>query len=179
VGGVDRQLERWVVEHRTEPLDTFFVFLSYIGSFGAIWLVIAAVVAFALRRPTALPLTFLAVLLGDGISSALKVTFDRVRPSDRFDDPEPLLRVAHTPSFPSGHAATSFACAATLARYVPRRIAIALYVLAALISWSRVYVGAHYPLDVFAGALLGLGIATALRLLPGALRRLLPPPQPG
>jgi len=168
-----------VVGHRTEPFDSFFVFLSYIGSFGAVWLAIAGVVAFYYRRPTALPLTFLAVLVGDGISSGLKFSFDRVRPSDRFADPEPLLRVAHTPSFPSGHATTSFACAATLARYVPRRTGIAFYVLAALISWSRVYVGAHYPLDVVAGAMLGLGLATALRLLPGALRRLLPPPQRG
>lgn len=179
MGGLDRQLERWSVEHRTEPLDSFFVFLSYIGSFGIVWLALAAVVAFVLRRPTALPLTFLAVLLGDGISSGLKFSFDRVRPSDRFDEPEPLLRVAHTPSFPSGHAATSFACAATLARYVAPRFAIGLYVLAALIAWSRVYVGAHYPLDVLAGAVLGLGIATALRLLPATLRRLLPPPRRG
>jgi undecaprenyl-diphosphatase len=109
----------------------------------------------------------------------LKFTFDRVRPSDRFDDPEPLLRIAHTPSFPSGHAATSFACAGALAPYVTRRIAVALYVLAGLISWSRVYVGAHYPLDILVGAALGLAIARALRLLPAVLRRLLPPPRRG
>jgi undecaprenyl-diphosphatase len=176
---LDRRLERWSVLHRTEPFDTFFVFLSYIGSFGAVWLVLAALVAFSLRRPTALPLVFLAVLLGDGITSGLKFTFDRVRPSDRFDEPAPLLPVAHTASFPSGHAATSFACAATLAIYVAPRVAAGLYVLAALIAWSRVYVGAHYPFDVLVGALVGLAIATALRLLPGALRRLLPPQQPG
>ena len=175
----DRQLERWSVHHRTELLDWFFVFLSYIGSFGAVWLVLGAVVAFSFRRPTALPLTFLAVLLGEATSSGLKFSFDRVRPSDRFAEPETLLRVAHTPSFPSGHAATSFACAATLARYVPRRAAVALYVLAASIAWSRVYVGAHYPFDVLVGAVIGILIATALRLLPAVLRRLLPPPQRG
>ena len=171
---LDRELERWIVHHRTEPLDTFFVGLSYIGSFGAVWLAIAMVVTFFLRRPTALPLTFMAVLLGDGISGGLKFTFDRVRPSDRFAEPDPLLPVAHTPSFPSGHATTSFACAATLARFLPPRATIGLYVLAALIAWSRVHVGAHYPLDIVAGAVLGLLIATALRLLPGALQRLLP-----
>ena len=176
---LDRRVERWSVHHRFEPLDTIFAGLSYVGSFGAVWLVLAAVVAFYLRRPTALPLTFLAVLLGDGLSSGLKFTFDRVRPSDRFAEPDTLVRVAHTPSFPSGHAATSFACAGTLARYVSRRTAVWLYVLAAAIAWSRVYVGAHYPLDVVAGAVLGLLIATALRLLPAVLRRLLPPPQRG
>jgi undecaprenyl-diphosphatase len=176
---LDRRLERWSVHHRTEPFDSIFVGLSYIGSFGAVWLVLAAVVAFYLRRPTALPLTFLAVLLGDGLSSGLKFSFDRVRPSDRFAQPDTLMPVADTPSFPSGHAATSFACAATLTRYVSTRTSVALFVLAALIAWSRVYVGAHYPLDVVAGAVLGLVIATALRLLPAVLRRSLPPPQRG
>ena len=177
--GLDRQLERWSVHHRTEPFDSVFVFLSYIGSFGAVWLVLAAIIAFYFRRPTALPLTFLAVLLGEATSSGLKFSFDRVRPSDRFGEPETLLRVAHTPSFPSGHAATSFACAGTLAQYVRPRVAVGLYVLAGLIAWSRVYVGAHYPLDILVGAALGLLIATALRLLPAILRRLLPPPQRG
>src|SRR5215216_1140301 len=144
---LDRRIERWSVHHRAEPFDTIFTGLSYIGSFGAVWLVLAAVVAFYLRRPTALPLPFIAVLLGDGLSSGLKFTFDRVRPSDRFDEPDTLLRVAHTPSFPSGHAATSFACAATLSRYVAPKAAVALYALAVLVAWSRVYVGAHYPLD--------------------------------
>ena len=176
---LDRRIERWSVHHRTEPFNSLFIGLSYIGSFGAVWLVLAAVIAFYLRRPTALPLAFLGVLLGDGLSSGLKFSFDRVRPSDRFADPDTLVRVAHTPSFPSGHAATSFACAATLARYLSRRTAIALYVLAALVAWSRVYVGAHYPLDVLAGAVLGLVIATALRPLPAVLRRLLPPPRRG
>jgi len=71
LGDLDRRLERWSVLHRTEPLDSFFVFLSYIGSFGAIWLAIAAVVAFSYRRPTALPLTFIAVLLGDTSSEGV------------------------------------------------------------------------------------------------------------
>lgn len=140
---------------------------------------LAALLAFFWRRPAALPLTFMAVLLGDGIALGLKGVFDRVRPNDRFAQPEPLLEIGDTPSLPSGHAATSFACAATLSRFVSVRASIALYVLAALISWSRVYVGAHYPLDLLAGAALGLAIATALRPLPEALRRSLPPRRAG
>ena len=51
------------------------------------------------------------------------------------------------------------------------RLAVPLYLLAAAIAFSRVYVGVHYPLDVLGGALLGIALATALRLLERALRR--------
>ena len=63
-------------------------------------------------------------------------------------------------SFPSGHATISFACAVVLAAAIPR-LAVAFYVLAGAIAWSRVVVGVHYPLDVLGGALLGLGVGWA------------------
>jgi undecaprenyl-diphosphatase len=168
---LDHRLERFVVHHRTEPFDTFFVGLSRIGSFGIVWIVIALLAIWLWRRPEVFPLTLLAVLLGETVSRTLKLVVDRERPAFRYPEPEPLMYIPHTNSFPSGHATVSFACAATIARFAPRNVVPLLYVLAALIAWSRVYVGAHYPLDVLAGALIGLAIARALRPLPEALRR--------
>lgn len=65
-------------------------------------------------------------------------------------------------SFPSGHAATSFAGAWALGSVWPRRRPVFLG-LATLVSLSRVYLGAHDPGEVLAGAVLGLALAELLR----------------
>jgi undecaprenyl-diphosphatase len=164
--GLDRRLERWVVGHRSEPFDSFFVALSHLGSAGFIWLTLAVLTVWFLRRPVAFPLVLIAYFASAAASSALKLAVDRARPVDH-----PLVREPTTHSFPSAHAATSFACAATLAPFAPRHAQPVLYVLAVAIAYSRVYIGVHYPLDVLGGAALGLLVATALRRLPAALRR--------
>jgi len=64
-------------------------------------------------------------------------------------------------SFPSGHTATSFALAAVLASRFPRQ-AWLFYTLAGLVGVGRVVGGSHYPSDVLAGALLGLGVGWIL-----------------
>jgi undecaprenyl-diphosphatase len=170
--GLDERLDRWIVHHRGEPFDSFFVALSRVGTWGIVWLIIAALAVWIWRKPAVLPLVFLADLLGQTLSSLGKIITNRPRPGARYPEPATLVHLPHTASFPSGHAATSFACAATIARFAPRRsVVVVLYVLAALIAFSRVYVGVHYPLDVIAGAVLGLLVARALRPLPAVLQR--------
>ncbi len=140
------------------------------GTVGLVWIALAIVVAIVLRRPWQFPLVTMAVLLADGLALVLKTLFDIERPSVRYPDPEPLVTTPTDLSFPSGHAATSFAGATLLARSVPR-LAVPFYALAAAIALSRIYVGVHYPLDILGGALLGFGVATALRLLVPPLLR--------
>jgi undecaprenyl-diphosphatase len=67
-------------------------------------------------------------------------------------------------SFPSGHTASSFACAWVLSTVWPRS-APAFFTLASAVGFSRIYVGAHYPGDVLSGAFFGLAIAEAVRRL--------------
>jgi undecaprenyl-diphosphatase len=76
-----------------------------------------------------------------------------------------LIARSHDPSFPSDHATGAFALAFGVWLY-DRTLGGVLLVLAALLSFARVYVGTHYPGDVIAGAVLGAGVAGALYLLP-------------
>ncbi len=125
---------------------------------------IAAVLAVWWRRPWLFFQVALADFAAQLISYGLKQEIGRERPSAVYAAPKALVHVPHDGSFPSGHASASFACATMLAFYVPRA-APALFLLAAGIAWSRVYVGVHYPLDVLGGAVLGVLIALALRFL--------------
>jgi undecaprenyl-diphosphatase len=171
----DHWLERVVVAHRAEPFDSLFIALSRIGTLGFVWVALALVAIWLWRKPVVFPLVLLADFGANGLASALKETIDRPRPHDH-----PIVFLPHTHSFPSGHSASSFACAATLSRFAPtRRAVVVLYLLAAAIAYSRVYVGVHYPLDVLGGALLGLLVAKALQRLPAALRRLRRAPRAG
>jgi undecaprenyl-diphosphatase len=88
----------------------------------------------------------------------------------RYAEPKPLVHAPTDASFPSGHAATSFA-AATVLSFAWPRWAPAFFLLALAIGFSRVYVGVHYPLDIVGGALLGIGVAIALRWLLASRRR--------
>jgi undecaprenyl-diphosphatase len=75
-------------------------------------------------------------------------------------------------SFPSGHSAASFAGAFLLSRYYPKRAPV-FYTIAALVGFSRIYVGAHYPGDVVSGGLFGTFFAFILRRVFSQMRKTL------
>jgi undecaprenyl-diphosphatase len=112
------------------------------------------------------------------VQSALKVWVERDRPPLDDPDPEPLVALPSTYSFPSGHAVVAFACAIVIAFAVPR-LRWPLYALAAIIGFSRVYVGVHYPGDVAAGAVIGVALGLVVegsrRLLRDYVRATAPP----
>jgi undecaprenyl-diphosphatase len=134
------------------------------------------------RRPPVFYATVLAVLLAEVTSMILQAAIGRDRPFVVDPRPPPLVHRPDSFSLPSGHATVAFACATVLGAAVPR-LAAPLFVLAAAVAWSRVVVGVHYPLDVLAGAglgvALGLVVVRALRWLPGGLRRSGRPPPRG
>ncbi|HEY5659842.1 MAG TPA: phosphatase PAP2 family protein [Gaiellaceae bacterium] len=132
---------------------------------------LALVLAAVYRRWGVLLLTAVAILLADAAAVVVKALVDRPRPFVRYPEPKILVPRPHDASFPSGHAATSFA-AATILSFAFPKAAPAFLVLAAAVAYSRVYVGVHYPLDVIGGAALGALVAIALLRLVRARPRL-------
>jgi undecaprenyl-diphosphatase len=145
-------------------LNDVFVFLTRIGTYGLVWIVLALVLALVRRSVWPFLLTAAAVYAAELIADLLKLVVGEKRPTGT----HPLVAVPHSNSFPSGHTATAFAGATMLSYFVPRA-APALYLLAAAIGYSRLYLGVHYPLDVLGGAV--IGVATALLLLAAVRRR--------
>jgi len=157
-----------VVHHRAAWLSPAFEWLSRIGTLGLVWLALGLALAALRRRPTLFVLLLAADGVADLVAGGLKRVTHVERPAFRFHEPRPLVHVPRDGSFPSGHTATSFACATVLSALVPR-LAPGFYLLALAIGFSRIYVGAHYPLDVVGGA--ALGVLTALLLLAAVQRR--------
>jgi membrane-associated phospholipid phosphatase len=102
----------------------------------------------------------LNLALDAGVQEALKVTFNRTRPSDRYPDEVFVKSPTHGKSFPSGHASLAFCTAATLSLdYHKWYITVPAYVWASSVGYSRMYLGKHYPSDVLGGAAVGMGTA--------------------
>jgi undecaprenyl-diphosphatase len=141
-----------------------FVWLTRIGTHGVVWLVLGLALSALLRRVSPFLLVLLAVAAADGIAGLVKAGVGEKRPTE----PDALVTIPHSHSFPSGHTATAVAGATVLSALSPRA-APAFYLLAAAIAYSRLYVGVHFPLDILGGAVIGL--ATALLLLAVARRR--------
>lgn len=126
---------------------------------GAILLVIAG--SALLRLPTvrtgALLLT--SFVLSGAAALALKVLVYRPRPwtdvsAEGWRD---YFTSSKFQSFPSGESTTTFALAFVLARCYPKW-RVPLFVVAAVIAGGRVVVGVHFPSDICAGAILGVGV---------------------
>jgi undecaprenyl-diphosphatase len=161
IGRLDYAAFQWLGTHHSPLLDVFMAGLSDVARGGAVWIVLAFLIAFLHRsRWPAVVHVLLAIALAFVITDHIaKPFFNRSRPFESYTDARVYGYKPTTRSFPSGHAASAIGAACALARLAPEARSI-FWVLALLIAFSRVYLGVHYPADVVGGALLGLGIGT-------------------
>ena len=114
-----------------------------------------------------------AALIALGIGQLIGNAVDRARPYETLAGVHVLIDRTTDFSFPSDHATTVGAVAVGLL-LVERRLGLIAMVASVAMAFTRVYVGAHYPLDVLAGLVLGGTVAfTGARLLVPSLERIL------
>jgi membrane-associated phospholipid phosphatase len=180
----DAAAAAWVHAQTAPGGVRFFTAITHLGSATAAW-TIAALGVPLLRRRVVLLTVWAAAFVGAAIlEQVLKRAVQRPRP------PADISYVqSESYSFPSGHALKGFVCYAMVA-FVTCRLAglrgvrrAAVYsaagALVAAIGWSRIYLGAHYPSDIFAAFAVGgawlavcfVGVRLAERRLESAKRR--------
>ena len=151
---------------RNSIADKIMCFFSIIGDYGAVWLVLAAVLMVIPKTRKCGFGILLSVAIGFVFGNViLKPLIGRPRPVDVL----PLFDTGLVPrpngqSFPSGHTTSSFA-AATAIFGVNKKWGLLAYAVAALIAFSRMYLFVHYPTDILGGIVLGVLSAFLAKLL--------------
>lgn len=146
-------------------LNGFFRFFTLIFTGGLGWYLIMALAILSDARKgtrvvhhTVLPLSTASSL----VEFPIKAYFHRSRPFIAFIQAIVIGKKPGSWSFPSGHSASAFAGAWLLSRDFPDQGPF-FFLLAALVGFSRIYLGDHYPGDVLSGALSGMALAESLQ----------------
>lgn len=163
VNNLDLAVYAAIAATPTPTLDRAFRRLSRAADHSKLWLASAALLATAGgadgRRAATNGLA--SVGLTSAVVNLVLKPLGRRRRPDRDTHHVPVARQVAMPrstSFPSGHAASAFAFTTGVSAASPAT-GIPLSALAALVAYSRVHTGVHYPLDVVAGSVSGVSLA--------------------
>ena len=161
----------WIMANLWCPfLDAVMPVITVLGDAGIFWIALAAVfLLIPKHRKMGLSMG-VALIMGVVICNMiLKPVVGRIRPYDYqlevFQKTIPLLiERQHDFSFPSGHTIASFEAAVAML-ICNKKLGIPAMILAVLIAFSRMYLYVHYPTDVIASVILGIGLAYLGKIL--------------
>ena len=129
---------------RNDAATRIFRGITTLGNAGAVWIVISLLLLVPKKTRRIGCMGLLSLVLSLLFNNMLlKHLIARSRPYDCILGLIPLITPPTDYSFPSGHTAASFAVGALLFRKLPKRYGIPALVLAALIGFSRLYLGVH------------------------------------
>lgn len=153
--------------HRSPPQTDVMLFLSRSYKYGDVGVPAALLVGGIIGNDKQMRQNSLYIAsstaVSYGVMLLLKKLVKRPRPFVQNINIVPVYRASST-SFPSGHAATTFSTAMALSKAYPKWYVIApSFLWAGSVSYSRMYLGEHYPTDVATGASIGVGTALLLQ----------------
>jgi len=149
--------------YHSPGLNSFFFYYTNLGD--GLFSIFLVLIFLLLRKFDLALQILLAFLLSGLLSQILKATIISPRPRDFFSVNDQIyivdgLTLGGKASFPSGHTASAFALATSLALFARNKMLGILYlVLAILVGYSRIYLSQHFPADVFGGAVIGVLVA--------------------
>ena len=155
----------WIAGNLYCPfLDAVMPIITALGNGGIFWIAASLALMFLPKYRKAGFSMGAALLMGLVICNLiLKPLVARIRPYDYQMEHfgvviDLLIATPHDYSFPSGHTIASFEAATALLIH-DRKLGIPAMILAVLIAFSRLYLYVHYPTDVIASIILGVGLA--------------------
>ena len=159
--GLDGNILLWIQEYiRNDFLTPFFVFITKLGDVGMIWIVLTLILMCNKKTRKTCVISAVALLLSLLFCNVLlKNLVQRVRPYEVIDTLTILVERQKDFSFPSGHTSASFAAGIVFFRNLPKKFGVPAVILACLISFSRLYIGVHYPTDVICSIVFGVVLA--------------------
>ena len=148
---------------RNDVLTPVMKVITTLGNKGLIWILLVVVLLIPKKTRKAALMAGITMaichLLNDFV---IKPGVARIRPYEAHEDIKRLVAMENSFSFSSGHTMSAFAGTLIYLRMIPKKISIPAVLFAIVISFSRLYVGVHYPTDVIAGFLIALIISQIL-----------------
>lgn len=141
---------------RTDLLTPVLLLITNVGHYGAIWLVIAVILALRQSSRQQGILALISLLVSGGIGECIKHLVMRPRPFLQMPELIPLGHLPHSFSFPSGHTVCAFAAAFIIWRTCTGWLRYVFMFFAIIMAFSRLYAGVHYPTDVLGGIIVAL-----------------------